>query len=111
MKTLARAVCIGLLLVATLIAPTQAMAATAVLSWGPVTSTGLKGYKVYQSTVSGQYSTPISVLGLVTTTTVNITQQKCTVRYYWVVTAYNAGAESFYSTEVSKTIPGKNRNC
>jgi fibronectin type 3 domain-containing protein len=77
---------------------------SATLTWNASTSNNVAGYKVYQSTGSGAYGAPIATLpgkvtgytsiGLATGTT-----------YFWVVTAYdNAGNESTYSNEVSKSV-------
>lgn len=75
---------------------------TASLTWSPVTSAGLAGYKVYIGTASGLYGTPLDV-GNVTSYVVSDLFLGNT--YYFVVTSYNAsGTESLPSSEVSKSI-------
>lgn len=72
------------------------------LTWNPVTSTNLAGYKVYVGTASGVYGTPLDV-GNVTAYTVNNLTIGTT--YYFAVTSYNTtGKESAPSNEVSKSI-------
>ena len=72
------------------------------LTWNPVTSTNLAGYKVYVGTASGRYGTPLDV-GNVTGYVVNNLAVGNT--YYFVVTSYNSsGGESLPSSEVSKSI-------
>lgn len=72
------------------------------LTWSPVSSTNLAGYKVYVGTASGRYGTPVDV-GNVTSYAVNNLAVGNT--YYFVVTSYNtSGGESLPSTEVSKSI-------
>ena len=79
----------------------------AVISWDPVASANLSGYRVYFGITPGSYSqaagagidagnfTSYTVAGLVTG-----------VRYYFAVRAYDAsGVESAYSNEVFKDIP------
>lgn len=75
---------------------------TASLTWSPVTSTNLAGYKVYVGTASGRYGPPLDV-GNVTSYVVSDLAVGNT--YYFVVTSYNtSGGESLPSTEVSKSI-------
>lgn len=81
----------------------------ATISWRANTETDLAGYRVYQSTGSGQYSQgPMYPIQLGTTSvTVSLPQARCTVRYYWVVTAFDRGGhESAASLEVTKLILG-----
>ena len=77
---------------------------SATLTWTASTSTNVAGYKVYRATASGAYGAAIATLqgnvtgytsiGLATGTT-----------YFFVVTAYDqAGNESAFSNEVSKSI-------
>lgn len=74
----------------------------ATLSWNPVTSTNLAGYKVYVGTASGVYGTSINV-GNVTSYVVSNLALGNT--YYFVVTAYNpSGIESLPSSEASKSV-------
>lgn len=82
--------------------PTTSTSTMATLTWSPVTSTSLAGYKVYVGTASGRYGTPLDV-GNVTGYVVNNLVVGNT--YYFVVTSYNtSGGESIPSTEVSKSI-------
>jgi len=75
---------------------------TATLTWNPDASSNLAGYKVYQGTASGVYSSSISV-GNVTSYAVSNLAVGNT--YYFTVTAYNSsGTESGFSNEVSKSI-------
>ncbi|MCS6319649.1 MAG: fibronectin type III domain-containing protein [Nitrospira sp.] len=75
---------------------------TASLTWSPVTSTNLAGYKVYMGTASGRYGPPLDV-GNVTSYVVSNLAVGNT--YYLVVTSYMTnGSESLPSTEVSKSI-------
>ena len=75
---------------------------TSSLSWDPVTSTNLAGYKVYVGTASGRYGTPLDVGQVTSYTMGNLTLG---TTYYFVVTSYNgSGTESPYSNEVSKSI-------
>ena len=72
------------------------------LSWSPVTSTNLAGYKVYMGSASGRYGTPLDV-GNMTSYVANSLAVGST--YYFVVTSYSSsGSESPYSNEVSKSI-------
>ena len=82
---------------------------TAALSWdAPTTNTDgtdladLAGYKIYYGTSSGTYDSFIDVAKVTTYTVTELTP----ATYYFAVTAYDeAGNESAYSNEVSKTIP------
>jgi fibronectin type 3 domain-containing protein len=91
-----------LIAILALLASGSAFAATTNLAWDANTEADLAGYKIYRSTTPGGPYTLSQTLGRVTTcvetTTVDGT-------YYWVATAYdNAGNESGYSNQVSKTI-------
>jgi hypothetical protein len=82
-------------------------AAEVTLSWQANTESDLAGYKIYQSTISGQYSAPVMTVGKVTTQTVTLPQLDIATTYFFVLTAYDlAGNESQQSLEVSKTIVG-----
>jgi len=74
----------------------------ATLTWNPVTSTGLAGYKVYMGTASGVYGTSINAGNVTSYMVSNLTLG---TTYYFVVTGYNtSGSESLPSNEVSKSI-------
>ena len=75
---------------------------SASLTWNPVTSTPLSGYKVYVGEAPGLYTRTITV-GTVTSTTVSSLTRGRT--YYFAVAAYNSAGQSSPSNEVSKTIP------
>ena len=78
---------------------------TATLAWDANTEPDLTGYKVYQATASGAYSTtPIATLPNTVTSYVATGLQVGTT-YYFVVKSYDtAGNESLPSNEVSKSI-------
>lgn len=72
------------------------------LTWSPVASANLAGYKVYMGTASGRYGTPLDVGKVTSYAASNLAVGNT---YYFVVTSYNtSGAESLPSTEVSKSI-------
>jgi len=89
---------------------TTALAApsgTAVLTWDPVTSANLSGYRVYYGTTSGAY---IQVRGaglnVGNALTYTITGLTSGTRYYFAVTAIDtSNNESAFSSEVFKNIP------
>src|SRR5574341_203682 len=89
-------------IILTIVCSPAVFAADAILSWSPNTETNLAGYRVYYGTSSRSYPNVIDV-GLVTTYTVTGLGSGT---YFLALTAYNtAGAESEFSSEVSKTIP------
>lgn len=73
------------------------------LAWDANSETDLVGYKVYWGTTSRSYGTPIVVPGTPAAPTYTLTGFSGGT-YFFAVTAYNAGAESGYSNEVSATI-------
>jgi hypothetical protein len=79
---------------------------SATLTWRPNSERDLAGYKVYRSTVRGQYDqgkVVATIRGNVTTYQTSSLQLGNT--YFFVVTAFDvAGNESGYSNEVSKSI-------
>lgn len=82
-------------------------AADVTLTWNPNTESDLAGYKIYQSTISGQYSAPVATVGKVTSQTLTLPQLDIATTYYFAITAYDlAGNESGKSAEVSKLIIG-----
>lgn len=76
------------------------------LKWNPNTEADLVGYKIYRSSVSGQYGTSIgkvvcNAADCCTYTDLNVADGK----WYWTITAYDAdGLESGKSNEVSATL-------
>lgn len=83
-------------------------AATANLTWSPNTEEDLAGYKVYKSTVSGQYdrSTPVATLDKNQTSyTVQLPDPLVDTPYFFVLTAHDlTGNNSEFSNEVTKVI-------
>lgn len=72
------------------------------LTWNPVTSTNMAGYKVYVGTASGRYGTPLDVGNVTSYVVSNLVLGNT---YYFVVTSYStSGSESSPSNEVSKSI-------
>lgn len=75
------------------------------LTWNANTEVDLAGYKVYRSTISGQYGAPLATLGKVTTYSLVLPQLQVDTTYFLTVTAYDAaGNESPKAVEVSKII-------
>lgn len=82
-------------------------AATVTLVWNANTESDLAGYKIYQSTVSGQYGAPVAVVGNVTTQTLTLPSLDVDQAYFFAITAYDlAGNESGKSAEVNRLIAG-----
>jgi fibronectin type 3 domain-containing protein len=80
------------------------VAGTANLTWNANTESDVAGYKVYRGTGSGTYGAPLSTLPK-TTTSFTATGLQNGITYFFVITAYdNAGNESTFSNEVSKSI-------
>jgi hypothetical protein len=87
----------------------NAHAAVVTFEWAANTESDLAGYRIYKSTVSGQYvygpSNAAGNYGKVTTGTVNVTGVEGD-RFYFVLTAYDtSGNESLPSNEVSYVVP------
>jgi fibronectin type III domain protein/BACON domain-containing protein len=79
-------------------------AGTATLTWNANTEADVAGYKVYRGTGSGTYGAPFSTLPK-TTTSLTATGLQNGTTYFFVITVYdNAGNESTFSNEVSKSI-------
>ncbi len=76
----------------------------ATLIWNANGESDLAGYKIYRATASGAYGAPIAtIVGNQTSHVVSGLQPGTT--YFFVITAYdNAGNESGWSNEVSKSI-------
>lgn len=83
----------------------------AVMVWTATTSSGISGYHVWRSTVSGG---PYTQIAAVSSSTLTYTDQsaKGNTAYYWVVTAYSPACpasptcgEGANSNEVTATIP------
>jgi hypothetical protein len=74
------------------------------LTWNANTDSDLAGYKIYRATTSGGYGAPIATLQGNITTYIAAGLQSGTT-YFFVITAYdNAGNESLFSNEVSRSI-------
>ena len=73
------------------------------LNWSASSSTGVSGYRIYRSTVSGGYYALVaSPLGL----TYTDTSVQSGATYYYVVAALStAGQQSLYSNQVKAVIP------
>ncbi len=99
-------ICALVMVVMVAVAP-LAGADTATFSWEANSENDLAGYKLYQSTVAGQYGAPTATLGLVTGHALTLPTLEVDQRYYFTLTAFNqAGKESAKSSEVSKLIVG-----
>ncbi|MEX5213470.1 MAG: fibronectin type III domain-containing protein [Nitrospiraceae bacterium] len=74
------------------------------LTWNGNGEQDLEGYKIYRATSSGAYGAPIATInGNVTSYVANGLPKGTT--YFFVITAFdNAGNESSYSNEVSKSV-------
>lgn len=82
-------------------------AAEITLSWNPNTESDLAGYKIYQSTLSGQYGAPVATIGTVTQHTLALPALTVDQTYFFSVTAYDvSGNESGKSNEVSTVVAG-----
>ena len=82
---------------------TSTTAHSVTLNWKASTSTGVTGYNLYRSTVSGGY---YGLLGNTTNLTYKDTTVQSGTTYYYVVTALNsAGQESVYSNQVTASVP------
>lgn len=91
-------------------------ACQAEVSWGqpltmtdstPVTSSDISGYKIYYGTSTGVYiGTPVDVAGEAADAYAHTLKGlSCSQKYFFSITAYDTtGAESDYSSEVSKTL-------
>lgn len=72
--------------------------------WDAVSASDLEGYRIYRSTTSGAYGSPIATLPP-SSTSYQITNLAKGVTYFFVVSAYDVnGNESLFSTELSQTI-------
>lgn len=88
----------------TIAAATQPTTGTVTLSWVPNSESDLAGYKVYRATSSGGYGAPIATLAAGANQYVSSGLAKG-FTYFFVITAYDqAGNESPYSSETSKSV-------
>ena len=80
------------------------MTSSATLTWNPNTDTDLAGYKIYRASQSGAYGAALATVP-VGTMSYQATGLSANTTYFFVITAYdNAGNESPFSNEVSKSI-------
>jgi fibronectin type 3 domain-containing protein len=84
--------------------PPPPTAGTATLQWSASSDSRVVGYRVYWGTASRTYgSSGQANVGSTNYTVGNLPSKQT---YYFAVTAYdNAGNESAFSSEASKTIP------
>ncbi|NOS78358.1 MAG: fibronectin type III domain-containing protein [Nitrospira sp.] len=88
----------------TIAAATQPTTGTVTLSWVPNSESDLAGYKVYRATASGGYGAPVATVPAGTSQYVSSGLAKG-FTYFFVITAYDqAGNESPYSSETSKSV-------
>ncbi len=85
----------------TVSAPTTS---SAILTWTPNTDSDGAGYKIYRATASGAYGAALAIVPA-GTPSYQATGLSVNTTYFFVITAYdNAGNESSFSNEVSKSI-------
>jgi|SRR5215217_3606569 len=78
--------------------------ASSILAWNANTESDIAGYKVYRSTASGTYGSPVATIDK-SQTSYTAAGLLYGTTYFFVVTAYDtAGNESPFSVEVSKSI-------
>lgn len=88
------------------IATFTAIPGVASLTWDPVASTILAGYRVYYGTSPGVYFQTIGQGLNAGTNTILVTGLTSGTGYYFAVTAYDtSNIETGYSNEVSKVVP------
>jgi fibronectin type 3 domain-containing protein len=76
------------------------------LNWVGSTSTGVTGYYVYRSTVSGTGYAKLNAASAAPTTTYTDSTVQSGVTYYYVVTAVDgSNNESMFSNESMAVIP------
>ena len=100
---------IGILTCVLLLVGTSAIAATVDFGWDANTEADLAGYRIYKSTVSGQFvqgTDSQNFLGEIPAGTQTFTESNVTDgTYFWALTAFDtAGNESDFSNEVTLTI-------
>ena len=96
---------VSLLILISSLVPLPCLAVQSVtLAWDPSADASVVGYNLYYGTVSGSYSSRISVSN---TTSATVSGLREGVTYFFVVTAYDSsGLESVPSNEVSYSVPG-----
>ncbi len=83
------------------ISPAQA-APSITLKWDPSRASDVAGYRLYYGTSSRGYTQKLDIGSSTVTLVSNLSEGRT---YFFAVTAYNAGAESSPSNEVSYTVP------
>ena len=90
------------LLVVVLLLSQNALAGSLLISWNPISSSALAGYKIKVGTTSGTYTQFIAVGNVASYTLQNLTQG---VRYYFVVVGVDSNnTEGMPSAEVSGLV-------
>lgn len=101
------AVIFSVVLCASSLGMAQSGVPQAVLSWNPNPEPNIVGYRLYKTVQPGSFGPPEQVLPLVTTVKVFLPSARCTVTYYFAISAVNnEGQESSLSEPVQKTIVG-----
>jgi Abnormal spindle-like microcephaly-assoc'd, ASPM-SPD-2-Hydin len=72
------------------------------LSWAPSASSGVSGYDVYRSTVSGG---PYTEIGSASTVDYTDSSVQANTEYFYVITSVDAGVQSGYSSQIAVSIP------
>ena len=72
------------------------------LSWTPSASSGVSGYDVYRSTVSGG---PYTKIGSASTVDYTDASVQANTEYFYVVTSVDAGVQSGYSGQIAVSVP------
>jgi Abnormal spindle-like microcephaly-assoc'd, ASPM-SPD-2-Hydin len=72
------------------------------LSWTPSASSGVSGYDVYRSTVSGG---PYTRIGSASTVDYTDASVQAHTEYFYVVTSVEAGVQSGYSGQIAVSVP------
>jgi hypothetical protein len=83
----------------------QPVSHSVTLTWTASASTGVTGYNVYRSTVSGGPYTKLTSPPVAATTYVDSAVQSAQTYYYVVTSVDSSGVESADSAEVSATVP------
>ncbi|HXO88801.1 MAG TPA: choice-of-anchor D domain-containing protein [Candidatus Acidoferrales bacterium] len=72
------------------------------LSWAPSASSGVSGYDVYRSKVSGG---PYTQIGSASTVDYTDSSVQANTEYFYVITSVEAGVQSGYSSQIAVSIP------
>lgn len=79
----------------------------AVLTWNANPEPNVVGYRLYKTVQPGDFGPPEQAIPLVTMLKVFLPSSRCTVTYYFAISAVNnLGLESGLSNPVQKTIQG-----